>query len=149
MPAPPPSLKARALRLLGTREHSREELRRKLEQFEEQAGVLSQILDGLQAKGFINEQRVIESVVHRRAPKLGAARIKQELRDKGLDPHAITQALANLEASEHQRALAVWRKKFSAPPTDAADAARQMRFLATRGFSADLIRRLVKYPAST
>lgn len=149
MPAPPPSLKARALRLLSTREHSREELRRKLERFAEQPDTLARTLDELQAKGFINEQRVIDSVVHRRALKLGAARIKQELRDKGLEPQAIAAAVADLEASEHDRALAVWRKKFSAPAADASDAARQMRFLAARGFSAELIRRLVKYPAST
>lgn len=149
MPAPAPSLKARALRLLSTREHSREELRRKLEKFAEQPDALARTLDELQAKGFINEQRVIDSVVYRRAPKLGAARIKQELRDKGLNPHAIAAALADLEASEHERARAVWRKRFSAPPADALDAARQMRFLAARGFSAELIRRLVKYPAST
>ena len=149
MPAPAPSLKTRALRLLSSREHSREELRRKLEKFEEQPDSLIRTLDELQAKGFISEQRVIESVVHRRAPKLGAARIKQELRDKGLSPHAIAEALTDLEASEHERARAVWRKKFSAPPADALDAARQMRFLAARGFSAELVRRIVKSPAST
>lgn len=148
MPATPPSLKTRALRLLSTREHSREELRRKLERFEEQPDALTRTLDELQAKGFINEQRVMDSVIHRRAPKLGTARIKQELRDKGLDPDAIAATLAELEAGEHERALAVWRKKFSAPATDASEAARQMRFLATRGFSAELIRRLVKFPAS-
>lgn len=149
MPAPASSLKARALRLLSSREHSREELRRKLEKFEEQPDSLTRTLDELQAKGFISEQRVIESVVHRRAPKLGAARIKQELREKGLSPHAIAEALTDLEASEHERALTVWRKKFSAPPADALDAARQMRFLAARGFSAELVRRIVKSPAST
>lgn len=148
MPAPLPSLKTRALRLLSTREHSREELRRKLERFEEQAGTLTRTLDELQAKGFINEQRVMDSVIHRRAPKLGTARIKQELRAKGLDPHAMAATLAELEASEHDRALTIWRKKFSIPATDALEAARQMRFLAARGFSAELIRRIVKYPAS-
>ena len=134
--------------MLSTREHSREELRRKLERFEEQAGTLTRTLDELQAKGFINEQRVMDSVIHRRAPKLGTARIKQELRAKGLDPHAMAATLAELEASEHDRALTIWRKKFSIPATDALEAARQMRFLAARGFSAELIRRIVKYPAS-
>ncbi len=142
-----PSLKGRALRLLSGREYSRAELQRKLESFEEEPGTLARALDELQAKGFISEQRVIESVLHRRADKLGTARIKQELLGKGLDPEAVAQALAGLQAGEHQRALEVWRKKFGAPPADAQAAARQMRFLAARGFGADAIRRVVKTPA--
>jgi len=81
--------------------------------------------------------------VHRRAAKLGTARIKQELQGKGLDPVAVSAALLGLKASEHERALAVWRKKFGAPPVDAPAAAKQMRFLAARGFGGDVIRRVV------
>lgn len=138
-----PSLKGRALRLLSGREHSRAELERKLKSYEEEPGSLARALDELQAKGFISEQRVIESVVHRRAAKLGTARIKQELQGKGLDPAAVSAALVGLKASEHERALAVWRKKFGAPPVDAPAAAKQMRFLAARGFGGDVIRRVV------
>ena len=83
MSLPPPSLKGRALRLLSLREHSRVELERKLGRFEEEEGTLTKALDELQAKGFISEARVIESVLHRRSAKLGAARIKQELKAKG------------------------------------------------------------------
>ena len=138
-----PSLKGRALRLLSGREHSRAELERKLQSFEEEPGTLAQALDELQAKGFISEQRVIESVLHRRAAKLGTARIKQELQGKGLDPLAVSEALAGLKGSERERAQAVWRKKFGSPPADAHAAAKQMRFLAARGFGGDIIRRVV------
>lgn len=138
-----PSLKGRALRLLSGREHSRAELMQKLQRFEEEPGSLAQALDELQAKGFINEQRVIESVLYRRAPKLGAARLQQELQAKGLDPQAINAALASLRLSERERAGAVWQKKFGTAAVDGADAARQMRFLAARGFSAEAIRRVV------
>ena len=79
-----PSLKGRALRLLSQREHSRLELERKLRPFEEVPGELAAALDFLQAKDFINENRVVESVVNRRASKLGASRIKQELTARGL-----------------------------------------------------------------
>ncbi len=139
----PPSLKGRALRLLSGREHSRAELTQKLQRFEEEPGSLAQALDELQAKGFINEQRVIESVLHRRAAKLGAARIKQELQGKGLEPEAIKAALDGLQACEHERALALWQKKFGVVPADAQVAAKQMRFLAARGFGADTIRKVV------
>ena len=91
MAASQPSLKGRALRLLSGREYSRAELERKLVSFEEVPGSLAQALDALQAKGFISEQRVIESVLHRRAGKLGGARLRQELQGKGLDPDWLAQ----------------------------------------------------------
>ena len=138
-----PSLKGRALRLLSGREYSRAELERKLQSFEEEPGTLARALDELQAKGFIDEQRVIESIVHRRAARLGAARIRQEMQGKGLDPVAVNEALAGLQATERARALEVWRKKFGEPPVDAQAAAKQMRFLAARGFGGDVIRRIV------
>jgi regulatory protein len=138
-----PSLKGRALRLLSGREHSRAELMQKLQRFEEEPGSLAQALDELQAKGFINEQRVIESVLYRRAAKLGTARLQQELQAKGLDPQAVNAALARLRLSERERAAVVWQKKFGTVAVDGADAARQMRFLAARGFSAEAIRRVV------
>lgn len=150
--APPPlSLKARALRLLGAREHSRAELERKLRSQEQATGELAQVLDQLQTKGFISAQRVVESVLHRRADRMGAARIRHELQQKGLDATLIQQAVAGLQASELERARMVWRKKYGAgapldslPPARAvAERARQMRFLASRGFTADTIRRVV------
>jgi regulatory protein len=148
MPTVQLSLKGRALRLLSGREYSRTELERKLKRFEVEPGTLARALDELQTKGFISEARVIESVVHRRAAKLGTARIKQELQDKGLAPEAVAEALTGLQASEHERALAVWLKKFGESPLDGPSAARQMRFLAARGFAPDTIRRVVKVPTS-
>ncbi|HCY16025.1 MAG: recombination regulator RecX [Curvibacter sp. GWA2_64_110] len=138
-----PSLKGRALRLLSTREHSRAELERKLVRFEQAPGELTQALDELQAKGFISEQRVVESVLHRRAAKLGAARIRQELQDKGLDRALVEQALAGLKDSELVRAREVWCRKYDAAPANPAERARQQRFLLTRGFSAEVVRQVL------
>lgn len=140
---PPLSLKGRALRLLGAREHSRAELERKLASFEEEPGSLAQALDVLQAKGFINEQRVLESVLHRRSAKLGTARIRQELQGKGLAPDAVREAVEQLRATEVERASEIWRKKFGEPAADAAERGKQIRFLASRGFGGDTIRRVV------
>jgi regulatory protein len=138
-----PSLKGRALRLLAGREHSRAELERKLKPHETEPGELARALDELHAKGFINEQRVLESVVHRRAARLGAARVKQELQAKGLDPAAVAQAVAELRSTEVERAREVWRKKFGQPPADSAERGKQMRFLMARGFGAEAIRRVI------
>jgi regulatory protein len=139
----PLSLKGRALRLLSSREHSRAELERKLAQHEDEPGKLRQVLDELQAKGFIDHRRVAESVVHRRGAKLGAMRIRQELQAKGLDAELVTQTIAGLRTTELQRAREVWRRRFDTPPEDAAERGKQARFLAARGFDGDVIRRVL------
>jgi len=138
-----PSLKGRALRLLSQREHSRKELEQKLKPHEETPGELAEALDFLAAKDFINEKRVVESVVNRRSTKLGAARVRQELMAKGLPADDIAEAVQTMRGTEFERALVVWRKKFGAPPIDASDRAKQVRFLVSRGFAAEVVRRVV------
>ena len=145
MPFPRPtlSLKGRALRLLSGREHSRAELERKLAPHEEEPGQLARVLDELQAKDFINEQRVVDSVVHRRSAKLGAMRIRQELQSKGLDQEKVQAALGQLKSTELARAREVWARKFDALPADAAERGKQARFLAARGFDGEVVRRVL------
>jgi regulatory protein len=138
------SLKGRALRLLAGREHSRAELEKKLRAHETEPGELQRALDELQAKGFIDEQRVVDSVLHRRAARLGTGRVKQELQAKGISPEAVADAVDSLRGTELERAREVWRKKFGEPATDPAGRAKQMRFLASRGFGAEAIRRVVQ-----
>lgn len=137
------SLTGRALRLLSAREHSRPELERKLARYEEVPGTLAQALDALEAKNYINPQRVAESVVHRRSAKLGVARMRQELQAKGLEAHTIQDALKPARETELARAHAIWLKKFGQAPQDASERAKQMRFLAGRGFGGDTIHRVV------
>ena len=74
-------------------------------------------------------------------------RLRQQLRAKGLEAEAVEQALAELqqrpEGSEHERAQALWQQRFGQAATEPRERLRQMRFLAARGFSADVIRRIV------
>lgn len=139
-----PSLKGRALRLLSRREYSRAELTRKLAGYEETPGTLAQALDELEARGFISEARVVQSVLHQRAPRLGAARVRQELQAKGIAPEAVTEAVAQLHASELTRARALWQRRFGEPPTEARERARQIRFLLARGFSGEVAARCLR-----
>ena len=143
------SLKGRALRYLAAREHSRAELERKLAPHEETPGQLAQVLDDLQAKDFISEARVVESVINRRAARFGAARIKYELLGKGLGAQAVADAVVRRKKSEEERVQQVWQRKFGAPALDASGQARQMRFLLTRGFSADAIQRVLRRARSS
>jgi regulatory protein len=131
------------LRLLSQREHSRKELEQKLKSHEETPGELAEALDFLAAKDFINEKRVVESVVNRRASKLGAARVRQELIAKGLPADDIAEAVEAMRSTELGRAMQVWRKRFGASPSDASERAKQVRFLVSRGFAPEVVRRVV------
>jgi regulatory protein len=143
-----PSLKGRALRLLAQREHSRAELERKLARHAEDlpeasaADQIARALDELQAAGLLSEARVAESVLAQGA-RFGSRRLRQTLQSKGLAPELVSQALEQARSTEQQRAREVWRRRFGAAPADAAERARQMRFLAGRGFDGEVIRRVV------
>ncbi len=144
------SLKGRGLQILAQREHSRSELRRKLlahaQKDEAEAGAaieqVEAVLDWLQANRYLCEARFVESRVHARASRYGNLRIRQELAQHGV---ALTaDAAQQLKGSELARAREVWLRKFGQPAADAADRARQMRFLAGRGFASEVIRRVVQ-----
>lgn len=144
MAPPQPTLKGRALRHLSAREHSRVELARKLAPHTEDPDELERVLDELETRGFLSDTRFVESVVHRRACRLGAARVKQELLAKGIAGEQVRAAVQQLQASEFDRAVTVWRQRFGAAATDAREHARQVRFLLARGFAADVVRCVVK-----
>ena len=156
----PPSLRGRALMWLAQREHTRQELGQKLRRWVKalearqslgaqpetpapvpDAGGIEALLDRLQADGHLSDQRFVDSRVHARSARFGNRRIEQELRRHGAvldEPRR-----AELRASEAERARQVWATRYGRPAADAAERARQMRFLAGRGFSADVIRRVV------
>ncbi len=138
------SLKGRALKYLAAREHSRSELMRKLAPHAEDRTEIERVLDDLQSRGFLSEERFVASVVHRRAAGHGAARIRQELSLKGITADRMRAPLEELQSSELARAHAVWARRFGSPATEPREQARQMRFLMARGFSGDVVRRVLK-----
>lgn len=137
------SLKTRALRWLAQREHSRHELRAKLLRVDGAEGEeVDALLDQLVAQGHLSDSRFVESRVHARQARFGNRRIEQELRQRGVLPDAAL--CQQLRATELARARAVWGKKFGGRvAADAAGRARQARFLAARGFSAEVVRKVV------
>ena len=138
------SLTGRALKLLSQREHSRLELERKLAPHVEEGDDLAAVLNALEAKNFINPERVAQSVVYRRGAKLGTARVVQELRSKGLDDDTVRAAAEQLRASEHARAWDVWQRKFGTPAATPQERMKQMRFLASRGFGGDVVGKVLR-----
>jgi regulatory protein len=138
------SLKARALEYLSRREYSRSELARKLAPFAEEGDALDALIDTLEQEGWLSDARFAESVVHRRAARMGTNRIVSELRRHSVDDALIQAAGAQLRETERSRAQAVWRKKYGQLPQTPAERAKQARFLATRGFSHETIAQVLK-----
>ncbi len=139
-----PTLIARALALLARREHSRAELARKLGPHADEPLQLEAVLDELERRQLLSAQRFTESLIHRRAARFGLRRIEQELARHHVDDSVSAPLLAALRASERQRAWQVWRKRFDATATYAAERGRQQRFLAQRGFDAETIGWVIK-----
>jgi len=139
-------LRARALRLLARREHARQELAAKLGPHAESAEQLNSLLDDLSASSLLSDERYAAMRIESRAARLGNARVVYELRQKGVAQAVVSSAMAGAE-DELGRARRVWQKKFADRPhgdDETAEFARQARFLAGRGFSADTIRRLLR-----
>jgi len=163
---PERSLKSRALQLLSQRDQSRLELRRKLlrhakqaegqdgeardgeardgeaQDGESAAAKVDEVLAWLEANAFLSDTRFAESRIHARAARFGNLRIHGELKQHGVT--VATGAAEVLAASEPERASAVRERRFGAPPESAAERAAQSRFLAARGFSPEVIHRLMR-----
>ncbi|MEW6291689.1 MAG: recombination regulator RecX [Pseudomonadota bacterium] len=130
------------MRLLARREHTRAELARKLAAHGTPEEI-DTVLNELARSGLQSDARFAESYLRSQGARLGAARLRQTLRQKGVAPDLIADHVEDLP-DELDRARAVWQKKFSAAPADRSDWARQARFLQARGFSAEIIRKLLK-----
>jgi len=137
------SLKGKALRLLARREHSRAELSQKLSADGTREDIQA-VLDQLEQSGLLSDARFAESFVSSRAARVGNARLRYDLRAKGIADDLIAAALPAETDSETSRAREVWQRKFGVAPTDRADYARQARFLQSRGFAVDIIRKVLK-----
>ena len=145
LPRPGPSLKARAIGFLSRREHSRLELQRKLAPHADpdNPDAVGQVLDELEKGGWLSNQRFAQSLAHRRAPRKAAALVVQELRQHGLSNTEIEPIQQALKDTELTRARDIWQRKFGQPPTTPKDRARQIRFLASRGFSPGILRQIL------
>ena len=145
------TLRTRALHYLSRREYSRVELAAKLrpyvlkqEEFEEKVD-LDALLDDLSESGYLSDERAVTQLLHARRPRFGSQRILHELHQKGISHELIEQALPSLHDTELETARGVWQKKYGTFPMDAKEKARQMRFLQSRGFSMNVILKVLKH----
>lgn len=139
----PRELKARALRLLMRREHGRTELERQLAAHAESPADVAVLLDELVRRKLLSEDRMAEQRAHTLSRKYGASRVRHDLRARGVGDETIARVTAEAEATEFERAKTIWTRKFRTAGATPAERAKQMRFLASRGFSGDTIRRVL------
>jgi regulatory protein len=137
----PGELKARALRYLARREHSRDELARKLAPHAESPEALEGVLDFLASKKFLSNERFAEVRSRWMARKYGAAKIRQDLKAKGVAEDIVARVSSE---GELERALTILKRKYREPATTREERARRARFLQSRGFSYDTIYRAVR-----
>jgi regulatory protein len=140
-----------AVAALARREHSRAELERKLQrrlQAEETPADIARILDRLQARGLLSDQRMAVALVRTRSTRYGRLRIQQELQRRGVDRETIAATLPPT-GEESAVATAVWQRKFGQVATTPQERARQGRFLAARGFAASVIARILSVGEDT
>ena len=136
-------LRERALRLLARREHCRAELARKLGQAGFAAEDIAPLLDEFEARNWLSDRRFAESWVADHRARAGSVKLAYDLRQRGVSDNVIEAVLSEHRDSEIERAREVWKKKFGAAPADAAEKARQIRFMQSRGFTPDVIRRAI------
>jgi regulatory protein len=144
----PGELRERAMRLLARREHSRAELARKLGQASFDACDIQPLLDEFEEKRWLSDRRFAESYVADHRARAGAVKLAFDLRQRGVADDIIEAVLSENRDSEFERARSVWQKKFGSPPADMTEKARQMRFLQSRGFGAEVIRWVVNNPGN-
>ncbi|WP_275096246.1 regulatory protein RecX [Sedimenticola hydrogenitrophicus] len=135
-------LEQAALRLLAIREHSRVELRRKLQSRCETSALLERVLDGLELQGYLSDARFVEQYVSSRKQKgFGPVRIRQELQERGVASTLIDPQTDPRDGEWRDQIRACCRRKFGdSPPADFKEQARRARFLEYRGFPSELIR---------
>lgn len=154
-----PSLKARALRLLSLREYSRKGLAAKLAESEARWSKLGgnqsedtpesrsvqieAVLDDFEARGWLSDERFAEALVRRRSERYGMRKIADELERAGVDPKRSATLLGALKETEFQRAYDLWSRKYGAVAQDQKERARQYRFLASKGFSSEIVARVI------
>ncbi len=137
------SLRQRALEYLGKREYSAAELGQKLKTYAEESDDIPALLNDFKARGWLSDVRFTEQIVRARKVKFGSAKIAHELREKGVADELIADAVAEVQGSEIENATEVWYKKFKQPASNRNEWAKQARFLQSRGFSFDTIKKVL------
>ncbi len=144
-----PAIRRAAMDLLARREHSRRELVDKLSRRFGDGAALALELDRLAEEGLQSDLRFAFSHARQRAlSRRGPALIRAELRQRGVGDALVAQALAEVVAEQDidwvQQAASLARDRFGEIDRvrlEQREYARRARFLQSRGFSGEQVRR--------
>lgn len=140
----PISLKSKALDFLSRRDYSYRELFQKLLKYSVDEDEIKAVLDEMVAKKFLNEKRYIENFIHSKSRKYGSRKINYLLQEKCQDRELISQIYRAQEIDELVVARQIRERRFGEEiPTIPAEKNRQFRFLLNRGFSPEIINKLL------
>jgi regulatory protein len=139
-----PSLMGRALRYLSRREHSRQELRKKLLPYAESDIELDELMAKLVAQSWLSDERFAESLVRRKSERYGSLKIVEELKQQGIEGESLIEIKERLKVSDAMRAWELWQRKFDSMVTkDPKEKSKQMRYLVSKGFPLSVVTRIV------
>lgn len=138
------SLKSKALDFLSRRDYGYNELYTKLQKYSEDFDEIKQVLDDLKNKKLLSEERYINSYLRSKQAKYGIRKIRYDLLQKNVDADILEEMLANNTSNEYEAAYAIWQRKFGTPAIDTKERLRQIRFLQSRGFSSNVISKIIK-----
>jgi len=139
-----PSLMGRALRYLSRREHSRQELRKKLLPYAESDIELDELMTKLEAQSWLSDERFAESLVRRKSERYGSLKIVEELKQQGIEGESLIEIKERLKVSDAMRAWELWQRKFDSMVTkDPKEKSKQMRYLVSKGFPLSVVTKIV------
>lgn len=137
------------MRYLARREHSRAELLAKLQPYVQEGENLDAVLDELEKHSWLSDARAASMLVDSKRGRFGTQRIAHELRQKGIAENLIADAIPHLKETELESAREVWQRKFGISPQESKEKAKQIRFLQSRGFSMEVIFKVLKLSSAT
>ena len=132
------------MRFLARREHTREELRRKLTARAQEGEDVDGLLDDLTQRGWLSDARFAEQAARAKARRFGPLKLAHYLKSRGVGEEAMAAGLRGAGAEGEASVERVWRSRFRAVPADEREKLRQVRFLQSRGFAIDEIFRFMK-----
>jgi regulatory protein len=140
----PVSLKAQAVRLLARREYARDDLEHRLIAKGAARTEVAAVLDELSAQGLLSNERFAHALVAQKSGRYSRQSIRGELKRKGVSGEAIEDAIGDAPIEDDAAMLALWQRRFGAPPANDREKARQIRFLQSRGFALSAIFKMLK-----
>jgi len=136
-------LKNKALYFLARREYGYKELYNRLSKYSDNLYQVKLVIDGLVSQGYLSEERFVKSYLNSKSNKFGPRKIRYDLLQKQVDESLINQAIQTLYPDEYKAAHQVWLRKYGARAVEASERAKQIRFLLSRGFSYDVVMKIV------